>query len=661
MLSSVLDPSKIVNQRKSSPESFQKFMSGEGSPLGSSMISSAANKIVGFSKVGVSPVTPDISSILNDISTSIISNVDNSIKNTTNFVINDVDRKIGALRSEIYDRLVDIESSIGDLQSQTYSAIRNVQESALSVPSVQSTTPVSDIPKVIENIQVQVQETLNTTLSNFSKDYQKKIKGIDDVKPKNVLDKFLDLYRNAIGFINFFSDRKNINRLTENLKSIRGIFDTTFNVAKILRETILKIVKQLTNLPSASASSPGLDLNVNIPGGGLKQAAGPQVSRVGKVLKMGALGLGAVGLGVAGAEAAKRYQESQLYAQAEPDQSGMPGNFIEMFSSIVDKFSNVIENLINGTKSSQDTTPSGGGGGISPSSSPGSSSSPGGGAVASGSADEKIAAYTSVLEGTGGQNAADAFQVMLNRAAQNHSGYGGLGEQVMASGQFTPIAAAIYGTSGDNAANRAYGHIAPMLGKTPEERKAKIRQIVETEGMQGLDRIFNKNLAGNANVVLGDFKSGGPLSQAAVQGVKGREYFKGQSDLANKRPEDFYRGTGGNYFHGNTSGKIGYLEPSTATAPTPTKPGVAAAPAEIQMTETRAQAISQPAQQVPTTVSLPPTIIDASSPQQQSSGSRSPTPQSGGGGGIEVPFLPTSNPNNFYVLYARSVYNVVDG
>ena len=38
----------------------------------------------------------------------------------------------------------------------------------------------------------------------------------------------------------------------------------------------------------------------------------------------------------------------------------------------------------------------------------------------------------------------------------------------------------------------------------------------------------------------------------------------------------------------------------------------------------------------------------------------------GGGGGSQgsgpsVPFLPTSNPDNFLVLYSRMVYNIVDG
>ena len=181
--------------------------------------------------------------------------------------------------------------------------------------------------------------------------------------------------------------------------------------------------------------------------------------------------------------------------------------------------------------------------------SPGGPGGPGG-PVGGGNSDNMLAAYLSTLEGGSGQNAADAMQVMLNRATQNHSGYGtNVGNQAMAEGQFTPFSAAIYGPGADPNANAAYGHIAPMLGNTPEERKAKLRQIAATEGFAGLDRIFNKNKASEASAILSDFQSGGAMSTAARNDVKGRAYFKGQTDLQNMRSGDMYRGTGGNYFH----------------------------------------------------------------------------------------------------------------
>lgn len=664
MVSSTLNPQAITKSRPATPDSFGSFMTGDNN-INSSSFAEAANKVVSFSRPNVAPVSSNISSVVSNISTNILNQVDNSLKNTTNFIKTDFENEIGKLRNEFLSKLGEVQANTNELQRDVIKTTNEIQQQVLTQKQSQVTpeTSISGIQGVVTNIQEQAKTVVDNTLKSFSQDYQQKIKGFDDNRPNNVLSKFLDLYQNAIGFVNFFGDRKNINTVEKNLKSLRVMFEESFEVAKVLRQTIVKIVNQLSNLPSASPSAGGLNLDVNVPGGRLKQAGGPKVRNVGRGAGLGAaagiglLGLGGVAAAASGMGKAKQYQEEMLTSGVEgaPMGQSIPEGFIDTFSSIVDRFTSAIEGLVKGAKSSPGSSGGGGGGGPSPSSSPS-----GGGAVASGSADEKLAAYTSVLEGTGGQNAADAFQVMLNRTAQNHSGYGGLGEQVMARGQFTPMAAAIYGTSGDNAANRAYGHIAPMLGNTPEERKAKLRQIVETEGLQGLDKIFNKNLAGNANVVLGDFKSGGPLSQAAVQGVQGRAYFKGQSDLKNKRPEDFYRGTGGNYFHGNTSGKLGYLEPSTTTAVTPTTPGgVAASPPTLQAT--RAQAISQPAQKVPQTISLSPTVIDASSPQQQQQSGGVSAPPPSGGGAIEVPMLPTTNPDNFLTMYSRIVYNIVDG
>ena len=538
-----------------------------------------------------------------------------------------------------------------------------VQPASSAVGSIVST--------ISTNINNNVTSTINNTLQGFSADYQKRLKQVDDAKPIGILGKFLNVYKTALGFINFFGNKKNIDKVRNNLEALKKSFTESFEVAKLIRQVIIKIVKQLSNLPVASPSGGGgLNLDVDIPGGGLKKTAPRGLNRMmrGKG-KMLALGAGALGLGVAGGATVNALSDSpQAQARASGTSPEIPGDIADRFSSIVDRFANAVSKLFENKKQkpkqeSSGSSGSSGGGGTKASPAPGSSPSAGSmgamGPIASGSADEKIAAYTSALEGTGGQNAADAFQVMLNRTTQNHSGYGGLGEQVMARGQFTPMASAIYGTSGDPAANRAYGHIAPMLGKTPEERKAKLRQIVETEGLQGLDKLFKKNLAGNANAVLADFKSGGPLSQAAVQGVKGREYFKGQSDLQNKRQEDFYRGTGGNYFHGNSSGKIGTL------APAKTGMGGPAVDASMISPEARKALGIQISQPPPSQQQQQPVVmpIDLSGGGQQQTGGGGGTsgPPPSKGNGPSVPFLPASNTDNFLVLYSRMVYNIVDG
>lgn len=590
MVSSVLNPEKVVGKQNTNKSAAQNFISG-GSVVGASVINGAANKIVGFQRTGAQPAPSATGSIVSTISTNINNNVTN---------------------------------------------------------------------------------TVNKTLQGFSGDYQRRVKQVDDSKPLGILGKFLNVYKTALGFINFFGNKKNIDKVRDNLDALKKSFTESFEVAKLIRQVIIKIVKQLSNLPVASPSGGGgLNLDVDIPGGPLRKTAPRGLQRMmGGKGKMLALGAGALGLGVAGGAAVNALSDSpQDQAKSAETSPEIPGDVADRFSSIVDRFANAVSKLFENKKQKPKQESSGsssGGGGTKPSAAPGSSPSAGSmGAmepIASGSADEKLAAYASALEGTSGQNAADAMQVMLNRSAQNHSGYGGLGEQVMARAQFTPMSSAIYGRTGhDPAADAAYGHIAPMLGKTPEERKAKIRQIVETEGFEGLDKLFKKKHAGNANAVLADFKSGGPLSQAAVQGVQGRVYFKGQLNLErDKRPEDFYRGTGGNYFHGNTSGKIGTL------APAKTGMGGPAVDASMISPEARKALGIQISQPPPSQQQQQPVVMPINlggGGQQQSGGGSS---GGGGGGGSQgsgpsVPFLPAGNPDNFLVLYSRMVYNIVDG
>jgi ribosomal protein S7 len=723
MVSSTLSPQAIIKSRPATPNSFGSFMTGESSLGNSSSLTEASNKIVKFSNPTVSTVPLDISSLLTNISTNILNQVDNSIKNTTNFIKTDINRdfekQLNNLRSDIYSKLDEIQNNAKYLQkdvikttNEIYQQILNqsptkIQKDILenivpqletrileltdttsqsqsqkeilenivpqletrileltdttSQSQVQPETSVSKIQQTIVNIQEQAKTVLDNTLKSFSQDYQEKIKGFDDKRPNNVLSKFLDLYQNAIGFINFFGDRKNINTVEKNLKSLRVMFEESFEVAKVLRQTIVKIVKQLSNLPSASPSAGGLNLDVNIPGGRLKQAGGPKVRNVGRGAGLGAaagiglLGLGGLATAASGMGRAKQYQEEMLASGVEGaamDQS-IPEGFIDTFSNIVDRFTSAIEGLVKGAKSSPGSSSGGGGGGPSPS--PGSPGGGGGTAVSSAPGDEKLAAFVASMEASSPENAADAMQVMLNRAASGYSKQG-LAGVISGREQFSPLSAAIYGTSADKAAARKYGPIATRLpGNTPQEKFKYLQQVAsEPDGLNKLQQIFNGGDPQVAATILNDPK----YLEASRKNVRGALNF-GAGSIA--QPGDVKIRAGGNYFY-NFTGNVGSLG-SQPTGPVTTTPAqVSPAPVQTQMTETRAQAISQPAQQVPTTINLPPTIIDASPPQQaqqQSGGVSAPPPS--GGGSIEVPMLPTTNPDNFLTMYSRIVYNIVDG
>ena len=170
--------------------------------------------------------------------------------------------------------------------------------------------------------------------------------------------------------------------------------------------------------------------------------------------------------------------------------------------------------------------------------------------------EQNLAAFLSTMEASGNQNQADAFQVMLNRAANAQAGgsfkaYGTtLGDQITGREQFSPLSSAIYGVSADSAAAAKYGPISQSLGATPEERKKRLLEIAsEKDGLNQLQKLFGGGSASDAATVLEDFKSGGDLSKQAASDIGSMVSFRGYRSGAG----DFHRGQGGNYFFGSGS------------------------------------------------------------------------------------------------------------
>jgi len=174
-----------------------------------------------------------------------------------------------------------------------------------------------------------------------------------------------------------------------------------------------------------------------------------------------------------------------------------------------------------------------------------------------GSTGERIAAaFLSTLEGSKGQTAADAFQVMINRTANAKKGgameaYGKtLFDQITAREQFSPFSAAIYGGSKDSKAAKKYGHITKALGKTPEERKKKLLEIASgPDGLAALQKLFKAGSATEASKVLADFESGGEMSKSSAQFVGAAMSFRAYATEGSRR-----RSQGGNYFFGAAQG-----------------------------------------------------------------------------------------------------------
>lgn len=536
-------------------------------------------------------------------------------------------------------------AQINDLQYQV---------NTLSQSTVEPKTSVSGIQQVVENIQVQVQNVLDNTIRSFSKNYQERIKGFDDARPNNVLSKFLDLYRNAIGFINFFGDRKNISVIEKNLKSLRLMFEESFDVATTLRKTIIKIVNQLSNLPTASPSSGGLNLDIDVPGGRLKQGAGSKVRNIGNIARMGGiagaglLGLGGAAMAATGMGRAREYQESLLEQSKVSSISGeqyIPENVVESFSVIVDRFTNAVNSLISGAKSSSGgnigtSTPSSGG--PSPSSKPSSGSSF--------SSGVQIKDDMQGLKELGlTQQEWDVYkQGIADVESARYDQMGGSGGRFAGRYQM-----------GDEAITEA----AKVLGIAKPSREQFLNDPKLQEKMYLGYTISNFRYMQNLSP---EFRNMSRQQQLSVLPMAQLGIRNLTNQLKTGQISKDAWGTPTTKFSQAVERRrkeAGILPLGQNVPKVEGLSQVKASSTKIEEVQSRAQSISQPAQKVPQTISLPPTIIDMSSggDEGSDSGGVSPIPVQPPSPGPQVPYLPTTNPDNFLTMYSRIVYNIVDG
>ena len=267
-------------------------------------------------------------------------------------------------------------SSKGPATSDVASASNNIV--GFSGSNVSNKT--SDLTQLISSITTNVTNNINNSINVTNQGFQKQIdsltnsiqkstkdssknsKQTDNFSSKGILEKFLKVYNNAIGFITTFADTKYIKRISSNLKALRNLFTESFNIAKILRQVIIKIVKQLSNLPTASPTAGGLNLDVNVPAGKLRQAGGPKIRNIGKALAIGG-GVVAAGAAAIGMQNAQKFQQEKFASTTTETKGGstLQEDFASKLGSIVDGFSKSVENLLKGNKKSPDISSTGGG------------------------------------------------------------------------------------------------------------------------------------------------------------------------------------------------------------------------------------------------------------------------------------------------------------
>lgn len=536
-----------------------------------------------------------------------------------------------------------------------------VQPSPVDISSIVksiSTGVVSNFNNQAQTINNSVTNIISKSIGNFSKDYQDRIKKVDEAKPTGVLQKILGLYRDVIGFIQFFGKRKFVEGLRDNLKALQTSFSESFEVAKLIRQVIIKIVKQLSNLPKTSPSGGGgINLDVDVPGNKLKNSA-PRGSnrRMGRMRggKMLALGAGALGLGAAGAAATNALSGSDAIqpGAAAPE---IPGNLLDGLTAVIDRFSKAIDSLVKGSSGKKTSGSSGGGGGSAgktekPKTTPGAT--PGGPAPnLSSSGSEGVIDYAK-QKGFSEQFTAGLLTQVSHESGGNPFAYNpdDVGKPSYGSFQFRD-------TRGDNMIkyleSNGIPNAKPIFTNSKDPRRND--KELQKKALSLQIKYFTEDEKDQATAGLRAAQK-----STSIEGVHrafaASERYDGYDNPNSERYRARLADTKTSYKDLNKSGKM------RGTSTSPTAQAQAAPTAQAQVTQ-RVSTVSQPVQQQSQVNYLP---IDMSGGGQQTQ------QQSPGGGGISAPpspqqkgptqpFLSPSNPNNFLTLYSRMVYNIVDG
>ena len=562
MVSSVLQPEKIIGKQKPTKEQALKFVSG-GSSLGSSVLSGAKNKIVNFDRAKVSAKPNNLQALISNLSASVF--------NTTNTIQNIFGNK----------------------------------------------------------------ETKEKKSSKF-------------------FGGFFDKFKEALAFITFFGAKKNLDRVKENIDNLKTTFVETFDVAKALRKSILKIIEQISGLSGggggggiigaimsalgglAAGLVPGMagKRAPNVAGPVMKQE-GNLLSKIPKGLKGGGGGIGKLLLGGTAALGAGAAVSGLSQPGGEDVQPGdtapeVPGNVLDKFNSILDRFDKILDGLKGKPGKS-----SGGNSSSGSSSKPASPGAPPGGSPAGGGGS--LAGVT-IKDDKQGLSELGISQEQFNAYKQGIAdvegarydemgGDGGrfAGRYQMGSGEIASASAVMGIPTPSQKEYRSNPELQEKIymGRTILMNRRMMQLSPEYKGMSATERLSNLAGAQLGEGSLTDFLKGKSISDSA--GVEIQRWIN------------------------SAKRRMGQVAAGNPIPQTPTKP-VQQSPQAPSASKSGPQPIVIPFQQ-------------QSQVQPASSGgggkiSAPPSPQQNG---PTAPFYPSSNYDNFLTLYSRMVYNIVDG
>lgn len=521
-----------------------------------------------------------------------------------------------------------------------------------------STSILNNVENRVQSVNQNVTQIVNKVISGLQKNYQERLDKIDASKPNSILQNFLNLYKQALGYIQFLGNRKNVKTLGDNLKELQNVFAETFNIAKIIRQTILNIVKQLSNLPTASTGGGGLNLDIDIPGGGLKKGGMSKISRMMRGKRGLMLGGAALAGGLGANVVSGMLDVGGDNIQAAPMSDGtIPGILLDRFSSILDRFAAAVASFSN-AKRSQAAKPSGVSSGEqrqqqedknapSPSSDISSGTAPGVSTKGEKGVLDLIASVESGPQGydsynvSRGKTKGKASEQTIGWLAKNAQGAIGRYQQMP---EYLIERAK---RAGFNENTKFTPEVQDAITLNELRTGHKMNEflsgkISEDQFLQRVSATWRGLPQGQANAAkLGGTADLTYQDRYAGSNRAGKTYAQTISELKNIR-------SGGN-------------APVTVVAPTQTKPGVTAATTQAVTQQQIAQSVSRPPVQQAPQVTVAP--MNVGSPQVQSSKNGTPIspPPAISKGGISVPFFTSSNHDNFLTLYSKLVYNIVDG
>ena len=298
-----------------------KFVSG-GRRMGEGVTASGKNNIVGFKRGGVRGSRKGLDALVRTISTNIVNNTENTQSNVTNFA--------GKEREKTRKQLTP------SVQRQTKNVTRVVKPQ------------VSNLNKTVNNVRNQSFNNIRT-FRDSRKEGKESGTGLFGGLFGNI--------KNGLDLIKLLTNKKVQADLSNSIKNLEFFFNDAYRVAYRLRKNLVKIFKALRRIKGGGGSGAaggliggfGAGLGATglgaMFGGGKKKPTKARRRRKGRGRAGLLLGLGAGALGMGMATNALAGESPQI----KSGESGpaIPEGFVDRFQSIVEKFSSVINNLLN--------------------------------------------------------------------------------------------------------------------------------------------------------------------------------------------------------------------------------------------------------------------------------------------------------------------------